>query len=118
MSAVPFLPVTALHLAGCSHDGEQPAPLLPWTEGRTERLRELHALEWKPRRIATEMGTTRNAVIGKLYRLGLCGPASVKRAKPKPARPVRNGQAVMASIMAKAQREAEKKVQASSQEGK
>mgnify|MGYP001602604153 CR=1 FL=1 len=43
-----------------------------WTQERTDRLKELHANNWSCSRIAAELGKiTRNAVIGKLHRLGL-----------------------------------------------
>jgi GcrA cell cycle regulator len=54
-----------------------------WTKAREKQLRELHALKLTPRQIAGVMGgTDRNAVIGKLHRMGLKVPASV-RLKPQ-----------------------------------
>jgi GcrA cell cycle regulator len=116
MSAVPFLPVAALHLAGGSE--EPPAPLPPWTVERTAKLRELHGRLWAPRRIAEEMGTTRNAVLGKLYRMGLCDPSKTPREKSIKFRPERNGQAAMAAIMARVSREEKKRARLASKKDK
>jgi GcrA cell cycle regulator len=117
MSAVPFLPVAALHLAGGSE--EPPAPLPPWTVERVARLRELHGdLLWTPRRIAEDMGTTRNAVLGKLYRLGLCDPSKTPREKSIKFRPERNGQAAMAAIMARVSREEKKRARLAAKKDK
>lgn len=47
----------------------------PWTTEREARLRKLHTQRLSPRQIAAELGgTDRNAVIGKLHRLGLPTP--------------------------------------------
>ncbi len=63
--------------------GEAPAldPIVPgiasgagatfWTEPRIARLKDLQAQNYSGRRIAAEMGITRNAAMGKLARLGL-----------------------------------------------
>ncbi len=54
---------------------------MSWTEERVERLRKLWAKGWPAARIADELGeVTRNAVIGKIYRLGL---AQKRPKKPK-----------------------------------
>lgn len=54
-----------------------------WTEARTERLKVLHASGMTCAEIAADLGgVSRNAVIGKLSRLGL---TSTRKAKP-PAR--------------------------------
>jgi GcrA cell cycle regulator len=53
-----------------------------WPPSAIERLRALVAKGWTYSMIALELGMTRNAVIGKANRLGLCIP----RPKPKPAR--------------------------------
>lgn len=42
-----------------------------WTEDKTKRLRELLPAGMSASRIAAELGTTRNAVLGKAHRLGL-----------------------------------------------
>src|SRR5262249_26981985 len=46
-----------------------------WTEERIEWLKRYHAQGLSCGQIAREMGATRNAVIGKLHRLGLAGPS-------------------------------------------
>lgn len=44
-----------------------------WTAARVDRLKELLALGWSRSQIAADIGgVTRNAVIGKAKRLGLC----------------------------------------------
>jgi GcrA cell cycle regulator len=53
-----------------------------WPPAVIGRLRALVAKGWTYSMIALELGMTRNAVIGKANRLGLCIP----RPKPKPAR--------------------------------
>ena len=58
---------------------------MSWTDERVERLKTLWSEGLSASQIATELGAvTRNAVIGKVHRLGLSG-----RAKPQvqPARP-------------------------------
>ena len=42
-----------------------------WTEERIELLRKLAGLKLSARRIAARMGVTKNAIIGKLYRIGI-----------------------------------------------
>ncbi len=76
--------------------------VLPWSEERVELLRKLWDEGLSASRIAAELagGVTRNAVIGKVHRLGLSGrvkaqsTASPARARPKPsqghARPLGN----------------------------
>jgi GcrA cell cycle regulator len=50
------------------------APLTEWTETRIAQLRHLWADGWSASHIAHQIGgTTRNAVIGKVHRLGLPG---------------------------------------------
>lgn len=50
------------------------APLTEWTETRIAQLRHLWADGWSASHIAQQIGgTTRNAVIGKVHRLGLPG---------------------------------------------
>lgn len=55
-----------------NHKGEVPEGS-PWTEERTERLRELWIAGLSCSQIATELGTglTRNAIIGKVHRIRL-----------------------------------------------
>ncbi len=65
--------------------------VLPWSEERVELLRKLWDEGLSASRIAAELagGVTRNAVIGKVHRLGLSGrvkaqsSASTARARPK-----------------------------------
>ena len=65
---------------------------LSWTDERVERLRRLWLEGLSASRIAAELagGVTRNAVIGKVHRLGLSGrmkpqQAAAAAARPKPA---------------------------------
>jgi GcrA cell cycle regulator len=54
-----------------------------WTEARIERLKQLWADGLSASQIAGLMGgVTRNAVIGKVHRLGLSGRATVSRLHP------------------------------------
>lgn len=66
---------------------------MSWTDERVELLRKLWADGLSASRIAHELGSvTRNAVIGKVHRLGLSGraktatPQPQKTKKPAPAR--------------------------------
>ncbi|PDT77227.1 GcrA family cell cycle regulator [Bradyrhizobium sp. C9] len=53
-----------------------------WSEDRVERLKKLWASGISCSRIAAELGdVTRNAVIGKVHRLGLSGRADDRKAK-------------------------------------
>ena len=54
---------------------------LPWTEERVERLKKLWNDGLSASQIAAELagGVTRNAVIGKVHRLGLSGRATTSR---------------------------------------
>ncbi len=59
-----------------------------WTDERVELLKKLWADGLSASQIAAELGNvTRNAVIGKVHRLGLSGRA--KDVKPSPATPQR-----------------------------
>jgi len=53
-------------------------PPSPWTEEKTARLREMHAAGKRYPIIGAALGFTRNAIAGKVLRLGLD-----KRARPK-----------------------------------
>src|SRR3954471_22560081 len=57
-----------------------------WTDERVELLKKLWAEGLSASQIATELGgITRNAVVGKVHRLGLSGRAkSAPTAKPRP----------------------------------
>ncbi|WP_282892177.1 GcrA family cell cycle regulator, partial [Xanthobacter autotrophicus] len=59
---------------------------MSWTDERVELLKKLWSEGLSASQIATELGeVTRNAVIGKVHRLGLSGRA--KSPAPTPARP-------------------------------
>ena len=58
---------------------------LPWTEERVELLKKLWADGLSASQIAGQMGgVTRNAVIGKVHRLGLSGRAKTNAAPAQP----------------------------------
>ena len=60
-------------------------PITEWTEPRIEQLNRLWGEGWSASIIARKIGgTTRNAVIGKVHRLGL--PSRVARVRAKPNR--------------------------------
>ena len=63
-----------------------------WTDDRVEQLKKLWSEGFSASQIAAEMGgVTRNAVIGKVHRLGLSGrgkastPGAPRARKPRPA---------------------------------
>jgi GcrA cell cycle regulator len=57
-----------------------------WTDERVAELKRLWGHGWSAGMIARELrGVTRNAVIGKLSRLGLCGAAKDRGANRPPA---------------------------------
>lgn len=57
---------------------------MAWTEDRVEQLKQLWAEGLSASQIANKMGgVTRNAVIGKVHRLGLAGRATPAAPKPK-----------------------------------
>jgi GcrA cell cycle regulator len=59
-----------------------------WTEDRVEALKRLWNEGLSASQIANELGNvTRNAVIGKVHRLGLAGRAKPAPAAPRPRRP-------------------------------
>ena len=65
---------------------------MSWTDERVERLKTLWSEGLSASQIATELGAvTRNAVIGKVHRLGLSGRAKpqVQPARPQAAAPQR-----------------------------
>lgn len=56
---------------------------MSWTDERVENLKKLWAEGLSASQIAGRLGgVTRNAVIGKVHRLGLSGRATTSRAKP------------------------------------
>jgi len=75
---------------------------MAWTEDRVETLKKLWTEGLSASQIATEMGgVTRNAVIGKVHRLGLSGRATPSRpprarARPKAAAPRKSAAAPVA----------------------
>ncbi|WP_371348742.1 GcrA family cell cycle regulator [Ancylobacter sp. IITR112] len=84
-----------------------------WTDERVELLKKLWSEGLSASQIAAELGgVTRNAVIGKVHRLGLSGRAKAPAApaprprKPRPApaaqvaRPMVQGNTVLAPVMA------------------
>ena len=59
-----------------------------WTEERVELLKKLWGEGLSASQVAKQLGgVTRNAVIGKVHRLGLSGRATVQTARSKPAQP-------------------------------
>ncbi|HHI88992.1 MAG TPA: GcrA cell cycle regulator [Hellea balneolensis] len=61
---------------------------MAWTDERVEILSKLWAEGLSASQIAAKLGgVTRNAVIGKVHRLGLSGRAKPKRKTAKPATP-------------------------------
>jgi GcrA cell cycle regulator len=65
---------------------------LPWTDERVELLKKLWADGLSASQIAGQIGgVTRNAVIGKVHRLGLSGRAKTNAApaQPRPRKPSR-----------------------------
>src|ERR1700679_1143021 len=73
------------------HEGKSAMTVLTWTDDRVEQLKKLWEGGLSASQIAAELGNvTRNAVIGKVHRLGLSGRAkSPSSAAPRPrkARP-------------------------------
>jgi GcrA cell cycle regulator len=63
--------------------------IMTWTEERVEQLKKLWADGLSASQIAAQLGNiTRNAVIGKVHRLGLSGRAkSPSSASPRPRKP-------------------------------
>lgn len=64
--------------------------MMSWTDERVERLKSLWSEGLSASQIATELGgVTRNAVIGKVHRLGLSGRAKPQPQASRPRKPVR-----------------------------
>src|ERR1700730_1735224 len=61
-----------------------------WTSERIEILKKLFDAGLSCSQIAGEIGTTRNAVIGKMHRLGLSRPKNLFADRIKPARAAKN----------------------------
>ncbi|GIL02295.1 MAG: hypothetical protein BroJett030_21940 [Alphaproteobacteria bacterium] len=67
---------------------------MSWTDERVNLLKKLWSDGFSASQIAAELGSvTRNAVIGKVHRLGLSGRTKTQAsaAASRPKRPVRNG---------------------------
>nr|WP_321462258.1 GcrA family cell cycle regulator [uncultured Cohaesibacter sp.] len=61
---------------------------MSWTDERVELLKKLWSEGLSASQVASELGgVTRNAVIGKVHRLGLSGRAKTTTAAPRPRRP-------------------------------
>ncbi|MEM7767925.1 MAG: GcrA family cell cycle regulator [Pseudomonadota bacterium] len=76
---------------------------MAWTEDRVEVLKKLWAEGHSASQIAKELGgVTRNAVIGKVHRLGLSGRATPSRPVKRPPRLARPKPRVMADGTVKA----------------
>src|ERR1044072_4071186 len=61
---------------------------MPWTEERVELLKKLWQDGLSASQIAAELGgVTRNAVIGKVHRLGLSGRGQATSSIKRPRRP-------------------------------
>lgn len=77
---------------------------MSWTDERVELLRKLWNDGLSASQIAGELaqGITRNAVIGKVHRLGLSGRAKVPTAsqRPRPPKPVKPPPSVRAHVPA------------------
>lgn len=65
---------------------------LSWTEDRVERLRSLAADNLSCAQIANDLGVTRNAVIGKLQRLGV---SNGHRPRERNERPSKTGRLII-----------------------
>ena len=65
--------------------------LMSWTDERVELLKKMWGEGQSASQIAKELGgVTRNAVIGKVHRLGLSNRATGTRHRPRPPRPSPN----------------------------
>ena len=63
---------------------------MSWTDERVETLKKLWIDGLSASQIAKQLGSvTRNAVIGKVHRLGLAGRATPSRPAKRPTRPAR-----------------------------
>src|SRR3954465_12541770 len=81
--------------AGVRSDNHRREANMGWTDERVELLKKLWQDGLSASQIAKQLGgVTRNAVIGKVHRLGLSGratpskPARTTFKAPRPARPV------------------------------
>jgi GcrA cell cycle regulator len=82
-------------------DDDQEATVMAWTDERVELLKKLWSEGLSARQIADQLGgVTRNAVIGKVHRLGLSGRATTTTAKTVRPRKKRAPEAVRAKTAA------------------
>src|SRR5512145_792177 len=83
---------------------------MAWTDERVELLKKLWAEGLTASQIAARLGgVTRNAVVGKVHRLGLSGRATCPRRIPRPPpgpRPTQERPPATGSALAKLQRNA------------
>jgi len=79
VQTLPRLKAVTSWQAGQTSNG----PKMSWTNERIELLQKLWLEGWSASRIARELacGITRNAVIGKVYRLGLSGRVNARSGK-------------------------------------
>lgn len=79
-----------------------------WTAMDIERLKRMYADNYSMSQIGAALGTTRNAISGKVMRLGLTGtrkaPIKVKKARREAPRAPRERSRPSALVMAKPQR--------------
>ena len=77
--------------AGAQAIGKSVMTVLTWSDDRVEQLKKLWEAGLSASQIAAELGNvTRNAVIGKVHRLGLSGRAKTPSSaapRPRKARP-------------------------------
>ena len=70
---------------------------MAWTDERVEILKKMWGEGKSASQIAKELGgVTRNAVIGKVHRLGLSNRATASKAAPKKAAPKKETKAAAA----------------------
>src|SRR5476649_1452009 len=82
-------------MAGAT-EGKSAMTVLTWTDDRVEQLKKLWEAGLSASQIAAELGNvTRNAVIGKVHRLGLSGRAKSPSSAAPRQRKVRPAQHMM-----------------------
>src|SRR5947209_18584639 len=94
--------ITALPPRPARREGKSAMTVLTWTDDRVEQLKKFWEAGLSASQIAAELGNvTRNAVIGKVHRLGLSGRAkSPSSAAPRPrkARPAQHMMRVRGAV--------------------